>query len=260
MTKLTVLGCGGSLGTPNIMGRHGACDMSNPKNFRTRTSAWVEHNGKNFLIDTSPDLRTQLLRENLTGTRPDGVLYTHAHADHCHGIDDLRAYYWPTETMLPVYGNADHLAEIKQRFDYLFAGVTGSELYAKPILSAHPIDPGDQWIAETPITVIDTPHGATRSIGYRFGDVVWTTDFKTIPPQGLAAMAGVKVWFAAVADWNKPHPSHAILPEVLALCEQLGNPRTYLIHLNPLFDYTALDRITPPHVTPAHDGLVVELP
>lgn len=255
MTKLTVLGCGGSLGVPNIMGRHGVCDMSNPKNFRTRTSAWVEHHGKNYLIDTSPDLRAQLFRENLTGIRPDAVLYTHTHADHCHGIDDLRSYFWPGETRVPVFGHPMHLQDLEQRFGYLFNGVADSELYATPLLQSHDIYSA-KW---DDVQIIEMPHGNTISLGYRFGPVAWCTDFKTIPPEGIAALRGIKVWCAAVADWESPHPSHAILSEVLALCEQLGNPRTYLIHLNPRFDYDKLDEITPSHVSPAHDGLVVEL-
>jgi phosphoribosyl 1,2-cyclic phosphate phosphodiesterase len=255
-TKLTVLGCGGSLGVPNIMNRMGDCDPANPKNYRTRTSAWVEHNGKNFLIDTAPDLRTQLLREKLAGIRPDGVLYTHAHADHCHGIDDLRAYYWPSEERVNVYGSAEHIAELERKFDFEFFGSGTQGLY-NPILKSHTIAAGRHTIAGAEITAIQMPHGDTISMGYRFGDFAWTTDFKTIPPEGLSALRGIKVWFAAVADWEKPHPSHAVLPEVLELCEKLGNPRTYLIHLNPRADYAMLDAATPAHISPAHDGLSV---
>ena len=256
-TKFTVLGCGGSLGVPNVMNRMGVCDPDNLKNYRTRTSAWVEHNGKNFLIDTSPDLRTQLLREKLAGIRPDGVFYTHAHADHCHGIDDLRAYYWPSEMRVNIYGHPAHMTELKERFNYLFFGAGDNGLY-KPMLTSHDINAGRQEIAGTQIEVIDMPHGNTPSMGYRFGDIAWTTDFKTIPPEGLAALQGIKIWFAAVADWDDPHPSHAVLPEILALCDKLGNPQTYLIHLNPRADYGKLDAATPTHITPAFDGLVVE--
>ena len=257
-TKLTVLGCGGSLGVPNIMNRHGNCDMANLLNFRSRTSAWVNHGGKNFLIDTSPELRTQLFRENLAGARADAVLYTHTHADHCHGIDDLRAYYWPDETLTDIFGHKTHMDELQQRFSYMFHGAGTHGLY-KPMLKANEISPGTHDIAGTKIQVIEMPHGDTVCYGYRFGPIAWTTDFKTIPPAGLAALQGIKVWFAAVADWENPHPSHAILPEVLDLCEQLGNPQTYLIHLNPRMDYAALDAVTPSHVAPAHDGLTIEL-
>ena len=254
-TNLTVLGCGGSLGVPNIMGRFGNCDPNNPKNYRTRTSAWVEHEGKTFLIDTTPDLRGQLLQTNLIGKRPDAVLYTHTHADHCHGVDDLRAYYWPSESRIPVYGHADHVRELRQRFGYLLDGVPGNDLYGKAMLESHEIRAGEHTIAGVQVTAIQMPHGMTPCMGYRFGDIAWTTDFKTIPPEGLAAFKGIKVWFAAVADWTTPHPSHAILPEVLALCEALGNPRTYLIHLNPRADYAELDKATPSHISPAYDGL-----
>jgi len=256
--KLTMLGCGGSLGIPNVMNRAGVCDMGNPKNFRSRTSAWVEYNGKNFLIDTSPDLRTQLLRENLAGIRPDAVFYTHTHADHCHGIDDLRAYYWPDEKRIPIYGHAPHLRELEQRFAYMFLGSGDHSLY-KPMLESHPLPPGTHQIAGEEIQVIEMPHGDTVSYGYRFGPIAWCTDFKTVPPKGLAQLQGIQVWFAAAADWDNPHPSHAILPEVLDLSVQLGSPRTYIIHLNPRLDYAALDAATPNHISPAHDGLTVEL-
>jgi len=257
-TKLTVLGCGGSLGIPNVMNRAGDCDMNNRRNLRTRTSAWVAHNGKNFLIDTSPDLRTQLLRESLAGIRPDAVFYTHTHADHTHGIDDLRPYYWPNEARMNIYAHPAHLADLQDRFGYMFYGAGEQGLY-KPMLAPHSINAGSHWIAGEEIQAIEMPHGDMPCMGYRFGPVAWTTDFKTISAEGLAALQGIKVWFAAVADWDKPHPSHAILPEVLDLCARLGNPRTYLIHLNPRFDYVALDAMTPPHVTPAHDGLTIEL-
>jgi len=256
--KLTVLGCGGSLGVPNIMNRFLNCDPSNPKNYRTRTSAWVNYNGKIFLIDTSPDLHTQLHREKLSGQRPEAVLYTHTHADHCHGIDDLRAYYWPEEKLIPIYGHASHITELQSRFDYMFYGSGGQELY-KPILTPHLIAGGTHRIAGEDIQVIEMPHGDMPCLGYRFGPIAWTTDFKIVPPEGLHQLQGIKAWFAAVADWDVPHPSHAILPELLELVEALGNPQTYLIHLNPRMDYAALDAKTPPHVTPAHDGLVVEL-
>ncbi|HCM84183.1 MAG TPA: hypothetical protein DIS76_06415, partial [Rhodospirillaceae bacterium] len=187
ITKLTVLGCGGSLGVPNVMGRHGECDMNNPKNFRTRTSAWIAHNGKNFLIDTSPDLRTQLLRENLSGTPLDAVLYTHTHADHCHGIDDLRPYYWNNQTLVNIYGHAEHMAELQKRFEYQFIGSGNFELY-KPILKANIVAGGPNIIADTEIQVIEMVHGDTPSMGYRIGDIAWCTDFKMISDAGMKAL------------------------------------------------------------------------
>lgn len=256
--KLHVLGCGGSLGIPSAMNRFGNCNPNNPQNYRSRTSAWVAFNGKHFLIDTSPDLRTQLLREKLAGTRPDAVFYTHTHADHCHGIDDLRAYYWPDEKRIPIYAHQSHLNELEERFGYMFKGVGDQTLY-KPMLDPHSISPGRHSIAGEEIEVIEMPHGNMISYGYRFGPVAWCTDFKTVPAEGLAQLRGIKVWFVAVADWSVPHPSHAVLTEVLELCEELGNPRTYLIHLNPRHDYAELDAATPAHMTPAHDGLAVEV-
>jgi phosphoribosyl 1,2-cyclic phosphate phosphodiesterase len=255
-TKLTVLGCGGSLGVPNLMNNWVDCDPRDPKNIRMRTSAWVEHNGKRFLIDTSPDLRAQLHQHKISGIKPDAILYTHTHADHCHGIDDLRSYFWPEKNMINVYGHADHMAELERRFDYLFFGTTTNPLYANPILKTNMLLPGKTNFSGENIQVIEMTHGDTPCYGYRFGDIAWCTDFKSITPQGMADLAGVKTWFAAVSDWTEPHPSHAILSEVLALSEALGRPRTYLIHLNPRLDFAVLDAATPPHVSPAYDGLI----
>lgn len=257
-TKLTVLGCGGSLGVANLMNRWGDCDPSNPKNHRMRTSAWVTHEGKNFLIDTSPDLRTQIHTHGLAGIRPEVILYTHIHADHSHGIDDLRSYYWAGEKIVDVYGAAAHMDELSRRFDYLFYGNAANPLYANPMLKSHVILPGQNTLAGADFTVIEMKHGDINTYGYRFGDIAWCTDFKSIPDAGMEALRGVKIWFAAVSDWDSKHPSHATLDDVLGLCEKLGNPKTYLIHLNPRLDYDFLNSKTPSHVMPAHDGLVVE--
>ncbi len=257
MTRLTVLGCGGSLGVPNIMNRFLECDPDNPKNFRMRTSAWVEHNGKNFLIDTSPDLRTQLHQNKFAGIRPDAILYTHTHADHCNGIDDLRSYYWPDEKLVDIYGSKAGIEELEQRFSYLFSK-SEHALYGNQIIRPHIIGAGTHNIAGEDIQVIAMPHGDVTTFGYRFGDIAWCTDYEMMPPEGIKALQGVKVFFSAVSDWDIVHPSHAILSQVLDFVEQIGNPRTYLIHLSPRLDYAKLDAKCPPHVTPAHDGLVVE--
>lgn len=256
-TKLTVLGCGGSLGVPNIMNRWLDCDPANPKNNRMRTSAWVNYNGKNFLIDTSPDLRTQLHMNKLAGIRPDAVLYTHTHADHCNGMDDLRSYFWPDETLVDIYGHKAGMDELAHRFNYLFS-TSDHALYGKQIVRPHVLNPGTHDIAGEKIQVIEMQHGDVTSYGYRFGDIAWCTDYESISAESISALHGVKIWFSAVSDWDTPHPSHAILSQVLDIAAQIGNPRTYLIHLSPRLDYAALDAKTPPHVTPAHDGLVVE--
>jgi phosphoribosyl 1,2-cyclic phosphate phosphodiesterase len=254
MTSLTVLGCGGSLGTPSLRGSWGVCDPANPKNRRLRSGAWVEHDGKKFLLDTSPDLRQQIQAFVPGAPRPDAVLYTHVHADHCHGIDELRNYWIMDKQLVPIYARPAHLAELIHRFGYQFEGA--GDLY-RPVLSGHALDTGRVFFADTEVTVFDMPHGGTTSTGYRMGDIAWTTDFKTIGDDGLAAMAGIKVWFAAVAFMDEIHPSHASLPEVLDLYERLGQPQTYLIHLNSQMDYAALDAATPANMSPAHDGMMV---
>lgn len=256
-TKLTVLGCGGSLGVPNIMGRWMDCDPANPKNLRTRTSAWVEYRGKQFLIDTSPDLRTQLHATGLAGQRPDAVLYTHTHADHCNGMDDLRSYYWPDQQLVEVYGSKDGLDELQQRFSYLFVNYDHA-LYGKQMLAPHVIQPGANVIAGAEIEVIQMPHGDITTYGYRFGDIAWCTDYQDMDSQTIAALKGVKILFSAVSDSEHSHPSHVVLSRVLEIAEEIGRPQVYLIHLSPRLDYAALDAKTPPHVTPAFDGMVVE--
>lgn len=256
-TKLTVLGCGGSLGVPNLMNRFMDCDPNNPKNFRTRTSAWVEHQGKQFLIDTSPDLRTQLHATGLAGRRPDAVLYTHTHADHCNGMDDLRSYYWPDKKLVDIYGPKAGIEELEQRFNYLFS-TSDHLLYGNQIVNPHILTPGKHNIADAEVSVIEMPHGDITSFGYRFGDIAWCTDYQMMPPEGIETLRGVKVLFSAVSDAEISHPSHATLPQVLDIAEQIGNPKIYLIHLSPRLDYATLDAKTPSYVTPAYDGMVVE--
>ncbi len=257
-TRLTMLGCGGSLGVPNIAGRWGQCDPTNPKNRRMRTSAWVEYQGKKFLIDTSPDLRTQIIQNDLLGQRPDAVFYTHAHADHVHGIDELRAYFWAHDQQkVPIYLSQEMYDKVSQHFSYLFKGSGETGLY-KAALAPHIISEGYQSLAGATITIVEQDHGDVMSLGYRFGNIGYSTDFKRFTRNGLELLKGIKIWAVSVADWNSTHPSHAIMSEVLAWIDIIQPEQVFLIHLNPNSDYDTLCRQLPLHIRPAYDGLVLE--
>ena len=171
--KVTVLGCGGSGGVPLVGGDWGACDQENPRNRRRRVSILVETRGKTLLIDTSPDLREQLLD---AGTeRIDAVLFTHHHADHCHGLDDLRMLVYRQRAPIPAYMDAETQAELTLRFAYAFTSSAGDDSLYRPLL--------DDWMAQgafeaagVPVTAFEQIHGAGRSLGFRIGDLAYSTD------------------------------------------------------------------------------------
>ncbi len=243
------------MGVPQAKGFWGACDPHEPRNRRTRPSVWVQHQGKNFLIDTGPDLSHQLQRERIE-LRPDVVLYTHAHADHIHGIDDLRCFYWPERQPLQIYGHADTIEELDQRFSYIFHGNATSELY-EPIAQAHIVLPGPQMIATVPVTVIDQLHGPWPSYGYRFGDIAYSTDVKTFPDASFMHLQGLQAWIVSVSFLETMHPTHANLPEIIAWAEMLKPEKVYLTHLNTHLDYNVVQARLPPNFHMCYDGLRV---
>lgn len=254
--RVTILGCGGSMGVPTAHGRWGECDPQEPRNRRTRPSIWVEHDGKQFLIDTGPDLAHQLIRENITA-RPDAILYTHAHADHIHGIDDLRCYYWPERRPLQVYGHADTIEELDQRFRFIFHGNPASALY-EPIATAHVIPPGTQVIEGATVTAIQQQHGPWISYGYRFGDIAYCTDIKLFPEEALANLQGLEAWIISVSFLDRDHPTHANLPEIVAWANLLKPKKVYLTHLNVHLDYHKTQAQLPPNFFMCYDGLKIE--
>jgi len=255
--KVTILGCGGATGTPSINGGWGACDPENPKNRRSRPSVLVETRDAAILIDASPDLRAQLLS---TGTRRlDAVLFTHIHADHTHGIDDLRDINRAMNAPIPVYGDAETLEPLKMRFAYAFAPLPdGVDFYFKPTLLAHEIADGDGFeAADVPVRAFAQDHGYCTSMGYRLGPVAYSTDVVNMPEAAFGHLAGVDVWIVGALR-DEPHPTHAHVEKALDWASRIQPRLTVLTHLSPDLDYTTLSAKLPQGVIAAHDGLVIE--
>jgi len=257
--RFTILGCGSSGGVPRLGGLWGACDPDNPKNSRRRCSLLIERETAagttRVLIDTSPDLRAQLLGAGVGLL--DGVVYTHAHADHVHGIDDLRMIVFNMRRRLPVWADdATHDALIA-RFGYAFIQPAGSPY--PPILDLHRID---QDVTVTgdggPVTL--TPfrvgHGSIDALGFRIGDFAYLPDVAEMFDQAWAAVAGLDCWVLDALR-RKPHPTHAHLDRSLEWIARAAPKRAVLTNMHFDLDYDTLRAETPPHITPAFDGMVI---
>lgn len=256
--KLTVLGCGPSGGVPLVGNIWGDCDPANPKNSRLRTSLLVEEGGHSILIDTSPDLRQQLLMANVSWL--DAVLYTHAHSDHAHGIDELRPLYFSHQRgPIPVYGSASTLDEIQQRFNYLFESLEDPDkarLYPR-ICDPHVIEGAFDVLGQH-VIAFDQDHGHGVTTGYRFDRFAYSTDVKSLGEQAFEVLKGVDVWFVDCLA-REPKPSHAHLDLTLSWIERVRPRKAILIHMNQTLDYDTLKNELPPGVEPAYDGMVIEL-
>ena len=250
--KLIMLGSGTSTGVPRIGNDWGECDPTNPKNRRTRVSIIVESDeGVRLLIDTSPDLRQQLLDNGID--KIDAVFWTHDHADHCHGIDDLRPMRFFRNAPIPGFASAETARRLKQRFGYVFSGRYGYptivELESLELIRIHQ-GFGVRWW--------DMPHGPTTSTGYRFEadgkSIAYATDFSGITPEMIELFADVDV---LVTDClrREPHPTHASLATALELGERARAKTVVLTHLDKSMDYAALSAELPRHVLVGHDGL-----
>jgi len=262
MRRYTILGCGSSGGVPRLGGQWGACDPTNPKNRRRRCSLLIEQDGPDgtttVLIDTSPDMREQLLDAGVA--RLDGVVYTHAHADHVHGLDDLRMIVFNMRARLQVYADAATEADLRRRFSYAFEQPDGSPY--PPILEmnalAGPIaidGPG----GEITLTPFDVAHGSISSKGIRTGDVAYLPDVSEIPEESWPTLDGLHTWIVDALRIT-PHPSHAHLEKTLGWIERAAPEQAIITNMHVDLDYAATDAATPKHVIPAHDGLIVTRP
>ncbi|TAN55074.1 MAG: MBL fold metallo-hydrolase [Magnetospirillum sp.] len=253
--KVTILGCGGASGVPGISMGWGACDPTNPRNRRRRSSILVEDGDSRILVDTTPDLRDQLLDAGVT--RLDGVVYTHDHADHLHGIDDLREINRVTRQWLPVWGSRTVLDTARERFAYAFEPVDqmGDFIY-RPLLDTKEIT-GPFSIGGIEVVPFDQDHGYSRTLGLRFGSVAYSTDVVEIPEESFAALAGVELWIiGCLVDY--PHATHAHVDKALAWIDRVKPRRAVLTHMGMRLDYDALRASLPSGVVPAYDGLVLE--
>jgi phosphoribosyl 1,2-cyclic phosphate phosphodiesterase len=255
---LTFLGTGTSFGVPQIGCRCQTCTSTDPRDRRTRTAALIDTRGKRLLIDTPPELRLQLVAAGVDHV--DAVLFTHAHADHVHGIDDLRALSVRQGAMVPAYGSRTTLAELAAKFPYIFdPAIVVPVGTSKPELSAHVLDAGvSTSIAGVPVLPLALPHGAHEVFGYRIGPVAYLTDVKEIPDTVMAALEDLDV-LVLNALLSRPHPLHLSVPEAISAAQRIGARRTFFTHLTHEHTHAALSALLPAGIAPAYDGLVIDL-
>ncbi|MGH7537321.1 MAG: MBL fold metallo-hydrolase [Gemmatimonadales bacterium] len=256
--RLVLLGTGTSFGVPQVGCGCRTCTSADPRDRRTRTAALVEAGGRRLLIDTPPELRLQLVAAGIHSV--DAVLFTHAHADHAHGIDDLRAVSVRQHDGLPVYGPPDALAELAKRFGYAFdraapprPGTSKPQLQAVPLAPDQPV-----VIAQLPVLPLALPHGDTIVYGYRIGPLAYLTDVKAVPDAARALLAGLEL-LVLNALLPRPHPLHLSVPEAVATAQAIGARRTLLTHHTHETPHAELAASLPPGVEPAYDGLVVDV-
>jgi phosphoribosyl 1,2-cyclic phosphate phosphodiesterase len=256
--RLTFLGTGTSFGVPQIGCHCRTCTSLDPRDRRTRTAALLDTRGKHLLIDTPPELRLQLVAAG--ADRVDAVLYTHAHADHVHGIDDLRAISVRQGAVLPAYGPAAAMAELTVKFPYIFdPAILAHPGTSKPELAAHVLEPGrSALVAGVPVLPLALPHGGQSVFGYRVGPVAYLTDAKAIPDAVAADLTGLDV-LVLNALLPQPHPLHLSIPEAVAVALRIGARRTYFTHLTHDATHADLAARLPAGVAPAYDGLVIEV-
>ncbi|MHC9235970.1 MBL fold metallo-hydrolase [Pseudooceanicola sp. 502str34] len=260
--RATILGCGSSGGVPRLGGLWGDCDPTDPKNTRRRCSLLVERVGPEgtttVLIDTSPDMRAQLLDAGVA--RLDAVLYTHAHADHVHGIDDLRQIVFNMKSRLPVWADGDTQNALIQRFGYAFVQPEGSPY--PPILDLHTID-GDVTIDGPGGPLTFTPfrvnHGSIDALGFRVGGLAYLPDVKDIPAEAWPALADLEIWILDALR-RDPHPTHSHLAQSLGWIDRMAPKRAVLTNMHIDLDHATVEAETPGHISAAYDGMTLTLP
>jgi phosphoribosyl 1,2-cyclic phosphate phosphodiesterase len=260
--RVTLLGCGSSGGVPRVGVGWGACDPRNPRNRRRRCSILVERTGPggttHVLVDTPADLREQLLDAGVT--KLDAVLYTHEHADHTHGIDDLRPLVIKMRRRMPVYADRMTGEVLLNRFSYCFQTPAGSSY--PPILTAHPLAPGHPVaiqgdggpVEAEPFRVV---HGDIDALGFRFGDLVYLPDVSHVPEDAFRRLEGLEVLIVDALRYTR-HPSHFSVQEALEVIERVKPGRAILTNLHTDLDYDELRKRLPDRVEPAYDGMVIE--
>lgn len=253
--KVRILGCGTSSGVPRIGGDWGACDPAEPRNRRSRASILIEHRGTRILVDTGPDLRAQLLDAGIGAV--DAVIWTHDHADHCHGIDDLRQVFHHRGSPVPVFARLETLESLRHRFAYAFEGKGGYP----PVVVAEPLE-DRQAIGGIAVAVADQTHGDTSSAGLRFTagarSIGYSTDISELSAEAEAMFRRVDVWIVDALR-AKPHPSHAHLGLTLSWIGLVQPSRAILTHMDQSMDYSTLRACLPDGVEPGYDGLEVTL-
>ena len=251
--KLTFLGTGTSMGVP-VAGGFGANRLSSdPRNIRTRCSAWVQSGSASLLIDVGPEFRIQSIRSRIK--RIDGVLITHEHMDHVSGLDDLRSYNYVQKNNLPVYTSASCIKSIRSRFDYLF----GANKYAGST-SLDLLEISEEvTFKDLKITPLPCNHGDLEILGFRINNLSYLTDVKKIPPDTKKLIKGSKVIVLSGLRWEPDHPTHLTIPETVDIINELEISRGFLIHMNSFVDHEASNHKLPGHIQLAFDQQVINI-
>jgi phosphoribosyl 1,2-cyclic phosphate phosphodiesterase len=257
--KVRFLGTGTSFGIPVVGCDCAVCSSADVRDRRTRHGLLIEDEGRHLLVDTPPELRLQLLAAGVRHL--DAVFLSHPHADHIHGIDDLRIFTLRSERPLPVYVSEEHASEVRRRFPYIWdtdaeraAGTTVPDLEMVVFRDRTPTQP-----AGLTLTPVGFPHGPYRSYGFRLGDLALIIDAKRVPPDAIELLEGVRVLVVNALWYGNPHPSHFNVEEALEVAERLAAEHTYLTHLTHRVEHARLAQRLPKGVEPAYDGLEIEL-
>lgn len=249
--RVTVLGCGTSTGVPSIGCTTAACLSDDPRNKRLRPSIVIEHNGRNLLVDTGPDLREQALRHEIT--RVDAVVYTHYHADHTHGIDDLRAFNFLMGKPIPCYAYPNTVKILRQNFSYIFNHAKDYSGF-KPQLTLAEIGDSPFGVAGMNVIPFELEHAGMTVMGLRVGDFAYATDCNAIPEKSMEILKGVRILILDALR-HREHPSHFTVAEALEIVEELKPEQTYFTHTNFELEYYETNRSLPSGVELAYDGL-----
>jgi phosphoribosyl 1,2-cyclic phosphate phosphodiesterase len=258
-TEIIVLGCGNSTGVPAIGNIWGACDPDEPKNKRTRASILVRTETTTLVIDTGPDFREQMNRENIRTIN--AALITHAHSDHINGIDELRGIAYTNKSIVPIYGNAWTIRQLDERWRYIFHGGTDDGLYP-PVSKAHIIDTFGKpmKIGDIEFIPFEQDHGSVKTIGYRFGDFAYSTDMSGLDEAAIAALRGIKTWIVDAAGYKQTNNKvHANLENIYALNERIQAEQVWLTSLTLAMDYKTLNEELKIGYKPAHDGMRINI-
>ncbi len=256
--KVTLLGSGSSAGVPEIGCQCGVCSSKDPKNKRGRASLHIEIDGKSLLIDASPDMRQQCLREDIR--RVDAILFTHDHADHTGGLDDVRGFNVRMDKAMPVYGNAGTLEKLEKRFSYAFLPPP-ERVWYRPCVVAHvlPDEPVFEFeVFGVRVTAFQQVHGKMMTFGYRIGNFAYSTDVDTLPEAAFKALEGVEVWIVDCLRYSESY-THSNLARTLGWIERVKPRSAILTHMAHDFDYATLSNELPAGVLAGYDGIVAQL-
>lgn len=257
MTKVTILGCGHSLGIPVIGCDCAVCTSKNPKNMRSRVSVLIEINGLNIVVDTSPDFRQQMLLTNIR--KIDAVLYTHDHADHIHGIDDLRQFNVLQEGAVQVYSNEEIINSIKNRFSYAFLPKPLHGSMFRPSIEANtfPNVPTHEFmVGDVKITAFEQGHGKSTTLGYRIGNFAYSTDVDKLSEVALNTLEGVEYWVVDCLRYA-PSYSHSNVENTLEWVKRVKPRQAILTHMAHELDYDKLSAELPEGVVAGYDGMII---